>query len=74
MCQEIVEQGTDFIIILTQTRMLRAYYRGTPKLQAGRSKKGKDNGSKEGRKGEKERKEVNEVGQVYHLSHVAIKP
>ena len=41
--------------------MLRAYYRGTPKLQAGRSKKGKDNGSKEGRKGEKERKEVNEV-------------
>ena len=39
--------------------MLRAHYRETPKLQAGRSKKGKDNGSKEGRKEEKERKEVN---------------
>ena len=27
---------------LTQTRMLRAHYRETPKLQAGISKKGKD--------------------------------
>ena len=53
--------------------MLRAHYRETPKLQAGRSKKGKDNGSKEGRKKEKERKEeeVNKVAQVYHESHVA---
>ena len=52
--------------------MLRAHYRETPKLQAGRSKKRKDNGSKERRKEEKERKEeVNEVAQVYHESHVA---
>ena len=42
--------------------MLRAHYRETPKLQAGRSKKGKDNGSKEGRKEEKERKEGSERG------------
>ena len=50
--------------------MLRAHYRKTPKLQAGRSKKGKDNGSKEGRKEKKEMK-VKEVGQVYHESPVA---
>ena len=36
--------------------MLRAHYRETPKLQAGRSKKGKDNGSKERRKEEKGKK------------------
>ena len=40
-----------FIIILTQTRMLRAHYRETPKLQAGRSKKGKDK-MEEGKKKE----------------------
>ena len=41
--------------------MLCAHYRETPKkLQAGRSKKGKDNGSKKGRKEEKEREEGNE--------------
>ena len=50
--------------------MLRAHYRETPKFQAGRSKKGKDNRSKEGRKEEKESKRAR-VGQVYHESHVA---
>ena len=38
--------------------MLRAHYRETPKLQAGTSKKGKDNGSKEGRREGKGRKEI----------------
>ena len=54
--------------------MLRAHYRETPKLQAGRSKKGEGNGSIEGRMKGKERKEerINEVGQVYHLFHVAM--
>jgi hypothetical protein len=37
--------------------MLRAHYRETQRLQAGRSKKGKDNGSKEGRGKSKGRKE-----------------
>ena len=49
--------------------MLRAHYRETPKLQAGRSRKGKDNRSKEGREEEKERKRTR-VGQVYHEYHV----
>ena len=54
--QKIVKQWVYFIVILTQTRMLRAHYRETPKLQAGRSKKRKGDGSKEGRNEEKERK------------------
>ena len=36
--------------MLTQTRVLRAHYRETPKLQAGISKKGKDKRMKEGRR------------------------
>ena len=53
--------------------MLRAHYRETPKLQAARSKKGKDNGSKAWKNEEKERKkeEANEVAQVYREPHVA---
>ena len=53
--------------------MLRASNRETPKLQAGRSKKGKDSGSQAGKKKEKERKKekLNEVAQVYHEPHVA---
>ena len=51
--------------------MLRAHYRETPKLQAGRSKNGKDNGSKAGEKEEGKRKEVDEVAQDHHEPHVA---
>ena len=51
--------------------MLRAHYRETPKLQAGRSKKGNDNRSKAGEKEEGRRKKVNEVAQDHHEPHVA---